>query len=571
LPKCQFTTKYSGFPLREEIEFNCQEDEEEILASGFCFFHDKDYLQDKTNYEEHKAKVLEKLKHKVNHAISNNEPLLCIGFQLPDFSLSGLSISKEFTKPVYFNGSRFFGKEILSNAKFQEVSFHKTNFHEMLFFDKTIFQGEADFSEAKFQAIASFSEAAFQEQVDFSDANFQAIANFFNMSFKGKVDFTFANFQVANFDAANFQGDAFFYQPNFQGKASFNRATFKGEADFSGADFQGDASFYEANFQGKADIAIANFHGEANFYNSEFYGRTHFSRHFNGGAKFNYVLFEGKQKVIFDIENLSNVSFINSDITGVRFSDKARWGEKKVEYDKFWGGKKVKEDRFKIVDERFLEEKINRNKKRNIKPAIENEPAIQEDEKKDGHTTKDFNLGSIKAMYRNLRENYEYRMRWDEAGQFFIREMELQRKYREVVSKEEENSLDIKQNNWFRRNLFSLIGWYYHLSRYGESLWRPTLAGLVIVFLSTLFWLIQINPSAKPSFTNTVGFANATNITVWQTAFERSMADFLPILSMGEGVKVGIIDYVIKIVGGAVTFGLIAISLRRRFERRYRH
>jgi hypothetical protein len=33
----------------------------------------------------------------------------------------------------------------------------------------------------------------------------------------------------------------------------------------------------------------------------------------------------------------------------------------------------------------------------------------------------------------------------------------------------------------------------------------------------------------------------------------------------------GIIDFVIKIIGGAVTFGLIAISLRRRFERRYRH
>jgi hypothetical protein len=41
-----------------------------------------------------------------------------------------------------------------------------------------------------------------------------------------------------------------------------------------------------------------------------------------------------------------------------------------------------------------------------------------------GHT-KDFNLGSVRAVYRNLREYYEYRMRYDEAGQFFIREMEL--------------------------------------------------------------------------------------------------------------------------------------------------
>ncbi len=54
-------------------------------------------------------------------------------------------------------------------------------------------------------------------------------------------------------------------------------------------------------------------------------------------------------------------------------------------------------------------------------------------------------------------------------------------------------------------------------------------------------------------------------------AFEISIAGFIPLLPLGSNIEVGIIDYVIKIVGGAVTFGLIAIALRRRFERRYRH
>ena len=49
--------------------------------------------------------------------------------------------------------------------------------------------------------------------------------------------------------------------------------------------------------------------------------------------------------------------------------------------------RKDKEDRFKIIDERLLE--------KNIK-------------EKDGHTSKDFNIGSIKSVYRSLRENYEY-------------------------------------------------------------------------------------------------------------------------------------------------------------------
>ena len=105
LAKCQFTTKYYNYQIGKKIDFNCPEGES--LTSGFCIFHDKDYLQDKANYEEHKRKILDRLKNKVNHAISNDEPLLFIGFQLHNFRLSDLSIITEFTKPVYFSGSQF--------------------------------------------------------------------------------------------------------------------------------------------------------------------------------------------------------------------------------------------------------------------------------------------------------------------------------------------------------------------------------------------------------------------------------------------------------------------------------
>jgi hypothetical protein len=454
LPKCKFTTKYFDYEISVEVDFNCQE--EEPLASGLCIFHDKDYLQDKTNYEEHKMKVLDRLKHKVNHAISNNEPLLCIGFQLPDFSLSDLSIiSKEFTKPVYFNGSQFFGK----------ASFSKANF-----------QGKASFPLAKFQGRAWFSEA------------------------------------------------------NFQLRADFSRAKFEGEAFFYGAKFEGEADFHETSFE------------EAYFSTTEFKGLTNFQ----------YVNFGDEDKILFDRTDLSNVSFNCTDISRIRFGGNVEWG-----------GKKVKEDEFKIVDERQLEKEIK---------------------EKDGHTTKDSNLGlgSIIGIYRDLKENYEKRHRYEYAAKFHIREMELQRKYREVQSEEENNSLEIKQNNWFRRNLFSLTGWYYHLSRYGESLWRPTLAGLAIIILSTLFWSTQENPELKPwlpifqdddtgDVTKFVGFDKFGDGDHWLKAYERSIAGFIPLLSLGSNIHVGIIDHVIKIVGGAVVFALIAVALRRRFERRYRH
>jgi hypothetical protein len=137
LVNCQFTTKYFDlespnkvvqfdenspykmYQIYMLVDFDC---DEESLASGLCIFHDKDYLQDKTNNEEHKRKVLDRLKQKIDQAIFYDEPLLCIGFRLPDFSLSDLGISKEFTKPVYFGESRFFGKGFFIVDKFQRTA-----------------------------------------------------------------------------------------------------------------------------------------------------------------------------------------------------------------------------------------------------------------------------------------------------------------------------------------------------------------------------------------------------------------------------------------------------------------
>lgn len=41
----------------------------------------------------------------------------------------------------------------------------------------------------------------------------------------------------------------------------------------------------------------------------------------NKETNFKYVLFEDGKKILFDTKDLSNVSFMNTDITRVRFSD----------------------------------------------------------------------------------------------------------------------------------------------------------------------------------------------------------------------------------------------------------
>lgn len=140
-------------------------------------------------------------------------------------------------------------------------------------------------------------------------------------------------------------------------------------------------------------------------------------------------------------------------------------------------------------------------------------------------------LGSVLAIYRNLRENYEFRMRYDEAGKFFIREMELKRRYEETSPRcklknlfrlkwrinqigflEENNIVEIVAKNWIRRN-FSLSGIYYHLSRYGESVIRPTLFGIGIVLLSLFLWMTQPDPSRDFSIYN-IKIPEIYNVTV---------------------------------------------------------
>ncbi|MFY9872479.1 MAG: hypothetical protein WAK17_22440 [Candidatus Nitrosopolaris sp.] len=104
-------------------------------------------------------------------------------------------------------------------------------------------------------------------------------------------------------------------------------------------------------------------------------------------------------------------------------------------------------------------------------------------------------MNLVLYVYRRLRENYEFNLRFDETGKFFIKEMELKRKYRSIGGSKEL----VKKNDWFRKH-FSLTGLYHLFSNYGESIVRPTIIGVITVGLSTMFWLMQSKPTLEPHF-----------------------------------------------------------------------
>jgi Pentapeptide repeats (9 copies) len=337
-------------------------------------------------------------------------------------------------------------------------------------------------------------------------------------SFSQPVYFVKTTFYGANFRGATFSNVAYFTDATFSNEANFRGATFSNEANFSGTKFSYGAYFTEAIFSNEA-----------------YFSGTKFSND-KPGTFFNYMIFEEPNKVLFEESDLSKVSFAGTDITRIRFGDKIRWSK----------------DGFTIVEEEWLREQTEKKQK---------EKEEEKEEEKVKEKIERVSLELVLSVYRNLRENYEFRLRYDDAGKFFIKEMELKRKYRTVRSKNgkdpKENGKDpkVKKNDWFRRNLFSLTGLYYNLFVYGEDLKRPALMLLLpLLIVSTVYWG-AIN--ASPSFSND-GFALWLNATA-RTAFDMSQV---------ERKTPELMDTAIKTVT-LVILGTLLIPLRRKFERKY--
>jgi hypothetical protein len=262
-----------------------------------------------------------------------------------------------------------------------------------VYFDYANFIGDVDFSDSVFESGVSFHQATFNGQASFREASFKGFSIFTSAIFNREAHFAGAIFGIAAYLAATYNGEVSFFGTAFYGITRFSRSKFNGKADFSYAGFNG-----EAEFDLSHEPVI-------------------------GYLIFSYVSLKEQEKILFN-GDLSKVSFANTDITRVRFGDKVVWGKRernpgnsKSEKDDSNEIAKQKID-FKIYDERLIE---------------------LESREKDKSSAN--SLEAVIAEYRNLRENYEYHLRYEEAGQFFIREMELRRIYEQKSSPTGENRI----------------------------------------------------------------------------------------------------------------------------------
>jgi len=405
------------------------------------------------------------------------------------------------------------------------------------------FKGESDFKKSVFEGRVDFEECVFEEKMHFESHTFVGDVNFKKSTFKGIAYFWNSTFgEEVNFEECVFKKEAYFWNSTFGGLSYFKRCVFKG-VNFSGSTFVKKGEFSQSVFEEEVNFSQIIFEKEVNFERSKFKGDTDFKgTDFQRIVSFHRVTFDEEREILFD-GNLSKISFLNTTIPNkVKFGPNTKWN-----------------DDYKIFDEWVIDS--------------------TEEEYYD-YKNKLF-LGDILLEYNNLRENYEYHFKYQEAGKFFIRSSEMLRQYEErgkvkletskfritlkkflsKIKRRNEKNLDndgetILKKKWRKRNLnFSRI--YKLIGDYGESYLKPLgIVGGVFV----------------------VGWAYFTIICDWNLIIcsddpisygvKRALAATTPYLSFDGTIEP--LDYIIK----ATTLPFVGISfiaLKRRFERKYRH
>src|SRR3990172_796404 len=327
--------------------------------------------------------------------------------------------------PVRFDGAIFPEADIYIRTYERSVSFAGAEFHRA-FFDGAKFLGKVtSFEGAKFKN-ARFEGVEFSGDVVFKKAQFSEGSNFKNAIFscnknKNKIDFTEASFQEGGFfDDAELRSETI----------SFAKVRFAGNISFIGTKFycKDHISFESAQF------------GRPGFVGS--HAKTIFRGEEPGG-----IFLEGKvnfksvaidqEEFIFEWVNLSQVEFLDTDISKVKFID-VEW-YKRPNFLKFFGGW-----RSRLYDEDVWRE--TRKKNRGI----------------DDHY-----LTQLSYLYRTLKRYYLDRGEINLVGHFHYGFME-------VLLRKEKRIL---------KRILSLQHLYRISSGYGEDY------GLAIIVLLTLILL----------------------------------------------------------------------------------
>lgn len=461
---CEYEHWYTDTKTRKYVEYIC--DRVSLPNNKFCKFHNDTYFQ--THEDEMREMLIEELNNTVSRA-----PIYFIGYHVPSIIISKINNDRS----IYFTNSKFHG----------DVEFYDGIF-------KII-----DFTDAKFEGKFQMMSVDVTEIFSFTNTTWKE-------SEKNVVEFELCNLKKTNFSINTVNSISF--KCCKLDSSKFRTFTFRQNMVIDDSIFTGKVDFSDGRFCGKLTVSNTTFHSNTSFQYSEF----------SNIAKFHNVDFKEQSLVIFE-GDLTNLSFIGTDITRIKFGGNT-----------IWGGN----DKYTIADDTEL---------------------VKNPEK--------FNLSSVLAVYRNLRENYEFHLMYEEAGQFFVKEMELKRIYFQDSS--DDNKTKIKKI----KRYFSITNCYNVLSKYGESLKRVSVWSLILFSAALIYFFIypdifalnEAKPIGKIDYSTKL---SEDLFFRFEISLERTLSSFFQIN------KGRLADYVIRIISLPI-LGVLFIVLRRRFERRFRH
>ncbi|MCR4318487.1 MAG: hypothetical protein NUW37_19260 [Planctomycetes bacterium] len=165
-----------------------------------------------------------------------------------------------FRRSAKFEGCFFDGRLDALGTKFLHVaSFASSKFMGKAYFNRAVFEGEADFHNIEvFSPQFRISEALFRALANFRYSKWNVAGYFINTEFRGIADFshTIAKEGTLYFTEAQFHNTALFEKCVFHHHASFVRAEFHRLAVFIGCNFKREMDFTRTKFLGPTDFHL---------------------------------------------------------------------------------------------------------------------------------------------------------------------------------------------------------------------------------------------------------------------------------------------------------------------------
>ena len=364
----------------------------------------------------------------------------------------------------------------------------------LLYFERCQFRGMADFSGLCKDATLTFINCDFEAGANFTGSTFRSAVRFKGITSGPGAQF---DFRRSKFAEVHLIGSVI-PQVDFS-FAELSHAKFF-SSKFTGIVSLNDAKLTDCNFM---DLV---FEKEAKFVASRF-SRCVFKNLSFKTATFKSSIFDSKELSVMDTD-MSSVSLLGVDFSGVKFTDRTKWDN-----DHHHG----------IYDVRVFY----------------------------SNPTPD-SFASTLGVLRSLRDNHEYHLMYRVAGQFFVQEMEIRRKYSLQGKKLSERPVC--------HRIFSLTGMYFWVCGYGESLKRAGMWLAILFGTSFAFFALAGEMPHKAD----AAYASLGMFEKVGAHLKRTLAAFFP---LGGG---DLPDYAVRVMAIPL-LGAFFIVIRRRLERKLRH